>query len=185
MVKSNFKTLLLQHISLDPLEQFGTFSILIVQNPMLQGWTSFCPFNSFLYKALDTILYLFNIIYFILNIVCFKYVPTTIILVFMGLFVWYVLFVIVIHKEDTPFVNSSDFFSFTKGGSTVKRINLMRTAFSFLNNIALGKLKSNITLFRKEFFSVVLFLFVFILLINIFGLFPYTFTITTFIITFF
>jgi F-type H+-transporting ATPase subunit a len=47
-------------------------------------------------------------------------------------------------------------------------------------------LKSNTALKRKEYFSVLMFLFIFIFFSNLFGLIPYTFTLTSsFIVTFF
>ena len=78
------------------------------------------------------------------------------------------------HTENEIFKNEKTHFYFIK----------------FLNknmyNLVASVLNANTSLKRKEYFSILYFLFLFILFANLFGLIPFTFTITSsFVVTFF
>jgi len=68
----------------------------------------------------------------------------------------------------------------------LKKAPVFQLLYDIINSITAGVLKANTALYRNEYFSLIIFLFMFILLANVFGLFPYTFTLTSgFIMTFF
>jgi len=69
---------------------------------------------------------------------------------------------------------------------SLKKAPVFQLGYDLINNIATGVLKANTALYRNEYFAPLIFLFIFILLSNVFGLFPYTFTLSSgFITTFF
>jgi len=121
-----------------------------------------------------------------------KYVPAEIYLLLV-LFVVGLLSALWFNSyEDTQDCASDSMLSQTTISASISnmwgftRASIIDTVHFLLTKITLGLLKSNTTLYRKEFYLIVMFLFIVILFCNIFGLFPYTFTLSSsFIITFF
>jgi len=169
----------------DPLEQFNTFPFLIIaEGPhFLHKWAPRCPFHKFIHNAVTIIFDTWDTIYYIFYTTVFQYIPTPFYLIFIWVFIGYIFFIVFIQKRLN---NNTKSVRFTNYPVVLEQANSLQVVYSFLNSTNLSVIKTNMTLYRKEFTSLLMFLFIFILACNLSGLFPYTFTISSaFVITFF
>jgi ATP synthase subunit 6 len=183
----------------DPLEQFNIFTLVTIEdiNARLSTVTTNMvttgSFHKVLYETFPSYFYIKNLIYYTLFNNILKYVPAEIYLLLV-LFIIGLLstfwFKIGENTQD-PDENSLLIRRTTINASVTQmwgftRAYIIDTGHFLLTKITMSILKSNTTLYRKEFYSILMFLFIVILFCNIFGLFPYTFTLSSsFIITFF
>lgn len=174
------------NLFLDPLEQFAVGQFFIYDKetlPELKLLSDNCPFN--IYKIIKNIWftakYLVEISYYTINdwLLAHLIAPVHIIILWclIGMVIVSVFFFESFNDKTTEtemFVTTNKHYNF------VKLIN--KNLFNIVNSI----LNANTSLRRKEYFSILYFLFLFILLANMFGLIPFTFTLTSsFIVTFF
>jgi F-type H+-transporting ATPase subunit a len=89
---------------------------------------------------------------------------------------------IICNTEKTALITQPVFGNLLSGQAA----NLLITVQRNFLNLNSAVLKSNTILYKSEYFSLLSFLFLVIFLCNIFGLFPYTYTLTSsFVVTFF
>lgn len=165
---------------LDPLEQFTVYQLFPQQitkpeyHNVSEDHKYYWVEKLLVIKA--HVIYFFEIAYFKLNQIVLYNISSPVII----LLLWAILGILVVFiiAFDTVRINNKD--NYLVGWNT--------TSFVIKNlySIVKGIIKSNTALKRKEYFSIMFFLFSFILLSNLFGLVPYTFTITSsFVVTFF
>jgi len=170
----------------DPLEQFNLFSFWMLENK--QGatslsWTTRCPFNKIIYNIIDKVISIWDTIYYVLYNILLKNIPTPSYIIVVWSFLAYIVFTALVVKQNI--VNTHTLFD-QNISITINNINIAQYLYSLLNSVGLSVIKANTNLYRNEFFSIIIFLFLFILACNAFGLFPYTFTISSaFVVTFF
>jgi len=169
----------------DPLEQFNPFTFFIVSSDLrvLSLYIDKCPFN--IIKMVHNLGFIvFNIVNTVYAKICTLFLiifPTPTYLVFVWSVLLSILIIVIITDKTITLIQPATAQLLTTRSVTVF-LYLIR-GFSF---IAGSVLKSNTTLRRNEYFSIIFFLFAIILLCNTFGLLPYTFTLTSsFIVTFF
>lgn len=172
----------------DPLEQFNIFELFVhpEEYPILKFWSDNCPFN--IIKMAHWVIFhvdlALKLLYYVLCKWVFTYLPTptpsylvilwiTFSIVFVGLFIL-----------DN---NSNLTVSSLEGTSIISsKASYIQYLQNTLNIVISSVLKSNTSLVRNEYLSILYFLFLFIFTANIFGLMPYTFTLTSsFMVTFF
>jgi len=112
-----------------------------------------------------------------------NYIPTPLYLVVIG-FIGIIAFIVIVSDTD----NSLPVTNYINGELLInnKRASFVNFLQSTLSSIIGSVLKSNTSLERNEYLSILYFLFLFIFTCNVFGLMPYTFTLTSsFMVTIF
>jgi ATP synthase subunit 6 len=171
----------------DPLEQFAIGQFLIYdarQLPELALISDRCPFNLIkIVKNLYFILfYLVAVSYYTVHqfILLHLAAPLHVILL------WFIVAAIAVNLVVFDKIVITPILSVNNQSHLWKNAEVTKFLIKMLASIVKSVLKANTSLLRKEYFSVLYYLFLFILFSNMFGLVPYTFTLTSsFIVTFF
>jgi F-type H+-transporting ATPase subunit a len=182
-------------LALDPLEQFEVNSLFLNQNseeePSLLTWGHQCPYdvftpfaNTFLSILYSLEICYYNLNYYILWLLHYTTASTILIVFFLILIVLYNNQVI--ENKNNMIVKTSNSFSLDNFKLFTLTGQILIFFFGATSSVVKTILKANTTLQRKEYFSILYFLFLFITLCNVGGLIPYTFTLTSSgVVTFF
>lgn len=172
----------------DPLEQFalGQFfvcsKIIFPELEIISNIEDKCPFNIIkISKNVEYIVsYIWEISYYTIHDYFLIYLISPIYIVFLWILIGGMMLIILLRRVENK-TNES-----TGKMKIMKKHNLLILINKCLYFIVKSIIKTNAAVARNEYFIVLCFLFFFILICNIFGLIPYTFTLTSsFIVTFF